>query len=473
MRQNHLKNPIFWAFALSIIYWGYLFFTTSMDIKFDAIGYEKIGTIIYQKGWSEYFNSGPYREPLYSFLISISMRLGDFFSISYQSIQKFFQLAILLFSQLLVLAILKKLKINQPWSAITIFYMGVSPALVNSALSLYSEILCYPFVLLIILFASKSWRAFTLSKTGHIRNGVFCGLLFVGVTFVKAIFEVITPIFLIPYFLFCLKSLLEKRKIIFFRSVAFFFAFLIVFYGSVISYKYINLKHNNHFALTDRGPFLFYGNAVRRIEKITPRSALAALASVPGDGVCLKFADPTLCEFWSFRTADGFGMGKYHNLIAEGKSPEQTDKILMRLGVAEILKNPLQYMLLMGVENLKMFFWESTQIGYVSYPSVLTKLFIFTPFKNGLRLLMSLLTFWALYCLVRFNWLKKGRLFLLEKHLDETTSLLFWMCNLIFLYMGAHTFFTIITRYALPIAPLYLILIAFSFNRLDKTAQSS
>jgi hypothetical protein len=70
--KNPLQNPFHLAFLASFIYWIYLTLTSHMIIEYDAINYEKMGKILAEKGWLEYFLSGPNREPLYPLLSKIS-----------------------------------------------------------------------------------------------------------------------------------------------------------------------------------------------------------------------------------------------------------------------------------------------------------------------------------------------------------------------------------------------------------------
>ena len=72
--------PLF-AFCVSMIYWIYLWFSSDMIIRYDSLGYEKLGVVLYHNNWIEYLTSGPNREPLYPWLISISMHLADLLSI--------------------------------------------------------------------------------------------------------------------------------------------------------------------------------------------------------------------------------------------------------------------------------------------------------------------------------------------------------------------------------------------------------
>jgi len=139
-----LKNPIFYAFGLSILYWGYLFMTTQPVLSCDANLYDLLGKMVHNKGWAHYFSQGPLQEPLFPLIISWSLRLSELFGPSYLAFQKGFQLFWLFITQLLTLNILRQLRINRRLGAAVIFYLGFSPALVNSALSLYSEIVVYP-----------------------------------------------------------------------------------------------------------------------------------------------------------------------------------------------------------------------------------------------------------------------------------------------------------------------------------------
>ena len=92
--RNIFRLAVLTVFLLSLIYWVYLVFSAQMQISQDAIGYEGLGRMIYQKGWQEFFETGPQYEPLYPSTISISMSIADRFSISYQLVQKFFQAGI-------------------------------------------------------------------------------------------------------------------------------------------------------------------------------------------------------------------------------------------------------------------------------------------------------------------------------------------------------------------------------------------
>ena len=466
-------HPVFLAFAASIIYWIYLFFTSTMAIAHDSIGYQSLGTLIYEQGWVPYFQTGPNREPFYPFIISISISLGKIFSVSYHPFQKLIQLLLLFLTQLLTLKILKDLKVRDTLISLCVLYLGFSPALVNSALSLYSEIVTYPCLLSIIYLSSRAWLNFESSQSESALLGLLCGLAFTGITFIKGIFEIITPIFLIIFMLFATVSFMKKNSRSSVNSLTFLLVFLLAFYIPVNLYKSFNEKYNGHFALTNRGAWALYGNTARRMDPIAMEKLPAALLYAPGEGVCKRVIDEESCRYWSFERSDELGYGKLHEVSNQNAPDKNIDKKMIHLSVKEILRNPPQYILFAGIEGLKMIFWESTQIGFVHYPGWLTTLFNFTPFKDGLRLIMSLLSFTALFYLTGFVWKRRSNIFSNKENTDEQTITIFITFVLIIIYIAIHSFFFILTRYTLPIAPLYLIMITFYLDRIISGSNNS
>jgi len=434
MKEKIQNKLIIAAFATSLSYWIYLFFTSTMPIVYDSISYQELGKLIHDEGLIKYFQDGPLREPLYPFIVSISMRIGGFFSMPFQIVLKIIQLLFLFLTQILALKILQKLKIRNALISLCILYLGFSPALVNSSLSLYSEIITYPLILAVILLCTKnSWK-----------SGICLGLVFVSLTLVKGAFEIITPLFLIVYIL----SIKNKRKVVYILSI------LIAFYIPLNAYKALNDKYNENFTLTDFRAWALYGNTARRMEASTFRHFLTALAYMPGEGVCKKLFKETECDFWSYRKSDELGYGIFFKHHSPELSGSDLNSQFITLSINEILKNPFQYALYMGIEGMKMFFWESTKIGYVEYPKGLTALFDFTLFKDGIRLIMSFLTFIAFLYFSKSVWSK-------QKRTEEQNLLLFCIFVLITNYIAIHSFFFVLTRYVLPIAPLYLITITF------------
>lgn len=461
------KSAFFYIFLLLFIYWGYLLSSSQMTIQYDSINYEKMGQLFAQGEWIKYFKTGPNREPAYPLLISISMKIADLFAVSYQKIIAAFQILILFFTQILSLKILKRLHISKIWCAFAILYIGISPALVNSALSLYSEIVVYPFLLGIILFAVAARQGLCTKTQGYKVFFYATGfsLCFVLSTLTKAIFELIFPIFLIPFITVSLHSLLRKNFSAFKNSLMFLATALIIFYSAISGYKWLNKTYNGQFVITDRGAWALYGNTDRRMAPLSFKRFLVALAYVPGEGVCRKLFNEKECAFWSFRESDGRGYAKSSELSQTGMNDTQVNQELMRLATQRIAQNPAQYLLFVGLEGLKMLFWESTQIGFVTYPNWLQGLFAFGPFKDGLRLMIFLLTLSGIFYSTVYILKNRWALTDVQSQNHQDTGVLFFVLFMIFVYIGLYSFFFTLTRYSLPIAPLFVILIAFISSR--------
>lgn len=453
------RGPVFFVFLASLIYWIYLASTSRMIIDSDAIGYESAGRMLVQKGWLEYFLTGPNREPLYPFLVSLSMRLSSALSFSYQSIQVFIQLSLLFIAQLLMLRILRLLKINDWISGIAVLYLGISPAIVNSALSLFSEIVTYPLILAAILLTYKSWVSFSGGKGQAILFSILSGLTFVLMVLSKGIFEFIIPVFVALFFL---STLLTRSRKFILNAVLYMIIFSAAFYIPVTGYKLANKTFNGNFAITNRGALVFYGTAAKRAEPLTRESLLTALASVPGERFCQSVFGEERCSSWSFKRSDEFGYSKIAELEEAGLAPGEVDKETIRISLKRISQNPAEYALFWFLEGLKIFFWESTQMGFVSYPPGLTKLFSWWPLKNGLRLSMSILTFASIIYLTVFLWRGRKNVFLPQGY---TGTLPFFSVLLIFLFGGVSALCYILPRYTLPIAPLHIIIAAFLIQR--------
>jgi len=454
-KSNNSINPIYAAFLISILYWIYLGLTIKMIVVYDAAAYESLGKIISQQGWGEFFRTGPNREPFYPAMIAFSMNLGKIFGISYQFVQVIIQLLVLFLTQILTLCILRILKINNLLSALTILYLGISPGIVNSALSLFSEIAIYPLILAGLLLIYRSWLSFIGPKFRIILLAILTSLLFVVMTLNKGIFELVTPVF---FFLFILSAFFTRNRKLIVNAFLYLVVVLGIFYALVNGYKSVNEIFNGHFTVTNRGAWVLYGSTARRMEPLTKERFLTAIAYVPGEGVCQSVFGEKRCRFWSFWKADELGSQKVSEL--SNLPPKAVDNALITLSKQEVLKNPGQYVLLFAIEASKMFFWESTQIGYVVYPAGLTKLFAWAPLKNGLRLAMALLTLLAVVYLFMLLWRKRK-----EALESESSLILPYFCLLfIFSFVSLYSAFSIIARYLLLIVPLYLIIVTYVFQ---------
>ena len=462
---SYFKNPLFYAFCLPILYWIFLFFSTKMVLECDSLNYQYIGSLLYNQGWTEYFKTGPNREPFYPLLVSLSMLVSDVLPISFSAAQKLLQINFLFLTQLLSFIVLKKLHIRSTYTAATIFYIGISPALVNSAFSLYSEIATYPFVLVAVLLSARSWlNLHAKVQKNTILLGLLLGLSSLMITFIKGIFELVILLYLFPFVFLALKSCVKKNRVRFARSMIFLLAFAIAYYLPLNSYKFANKQYNGSFTLTNRGPWALHGNIARRSGTEALKRIPAAFAYLPGEGFCNAIFSRDSCEFWSASQSDRLGKEKFLKLRENGLSRKETEQALLRLSVQNLFQNPFQQTLFMILESFKMFFWETTKLGFVSYPRWMIKLFYFTPFKNSLRLFVFILTFFAFFLSWKFTWRKKDVLFSHTDKAREQDILLFFMLWFVSSYVIFHSLFFVLTRYALPVAPLYLILIAFSLQ---------
>lgn len=458
------KKAVIGVFLISFSYWIYLIFASGILIRHDAIGYERIGSMIYKKGWVEYFKTGPNREPLYPLSIAISMRIAEAFSISYQLVQKIIQVLILFITQILILRLLSRLRIRNIIKLIAILYFAFSPAIVNSAFSLFSEIIAYPFVLGIIFLGALSWQAIYNSGTGRIITlGFSTALLFALAAFGKGIFQYVFLFFLIPFFCILLNSIKERNKNVLLRSILYIVAVVLVFNSFIAPFKLMNKRFNGHFEFTNRYIAVLFGNAAKRVSPLNSRILFAHLASIPGEGACRLFFSEDECRYCEFFTADYYG-GEPLDKLLVGTSEDKIRSKTISLTFQTIAKNPLQYLMFMVIESLRMPFWESTQIGFVNYPSWLERLYNFKLFKNSLRLLIGFLTFLSLLYTLTIIYNKGIRLLDYPSGKSQDVILYLFIFLIIFSYTGLYSIFSILSRYALVISPLFITCIAYFIN---------
>jgi len=463
-KETIYKRAVLGVFLICLAYWGYLIFSSSMQISWDAIGYEKLGLIIYEKGWKEFFITGPHREPLYPFVISLSMGIADYFSVSYQLIQKIIQVVFLFVTQILTLLVLNKLRIKNAVKLLVLLYFGFSPAIVNSALALYSEIIVFPFVPAAVLLGVVSWQTIQARSFKNIvilSLGTSC--IFILATFGKAIFQHVFTLFLIPYFCISISSIRKKNKVVLLNSAIYILIAFLVFNSSVVWYKSMNKKFNNKLEFTNRYVDGLFGCVAKRAEKLTSRKFFMYLASIPGEGVCRSFFSDKECRDGEYHRVDYHSRETLATLLKNTPKEEVKSKTIA-LTFKKAMQNPFQQILLIGFEMLKMPFWESTQIGYVFYPSWLENLFNFRLFKDGLRLIIAILTYCSIISLA-IGILKKRNVLIIPGSSEaEIVITILFIFLIIVSYTGLYSLFLVITRYILPIAPLYIISIAYFFN---------
>ena len=454
-------SPALWVvFGSCLVYWIYLIFSSEMYVVFDAIGYEQAGRTLYEKGWVEFFKAGPQREPLYSWLISVSMYFSGIFSCSYQMILKFLQVGLLFSTQFLLLVVLRQLKIHKTITLLVILYCGISPALLGATFSLFSEITTIPFVLLSLICMTQFWHALLNRSMRFVIGMAFltAGTSLV-VVFSKGMFIGVFFLYLIVIFgTVCVISVKEKKNY-WARASLYIMLSLICISSFMLGYMFLNKKYNGLFQYTGRYTSAIVGSAYKRSQKVTPRIFWAHVASIPGKGVCRKFFSEKECVYCEAYSADYFG-----GMALSGIPVQEQDAKMFQLAKEQIKKNLGQYVMFMVYEAARMPFWESTQAGFVGYPAWLSRLFSMGVFKDGVRLLVSCLTICSLIFML-------GRLpvfyrSLFEVREGQSSQTCFFLVFIVLAYTSFFTLTFVVTRYAFPIAPLYLVMIAYWFNHL-------
>jgi len=350
-------------------------------------------------------------------------------------------------------------------TAALVFYWGFSPAIINSGLSHFSEILSYPIILGILIFTTKAWQCLNTGDRRIIRYAFLLAPLFILIISVKGAFELILMLFLLPFFIRIFYALLKGDR----HKVKFGILFIaIILFGVnlfTLPYKSLNQKYNGKFAFTDRGPWMFYASAVKRTQLLTQQQQRAFLASIPGSGVCRSLVTKEDCYFWSSEMDSGIGRSKTQEYERKQIPYSQEDTELIRESLKIILSHPVQYFLLLPLEGLKMFFWESTRIGFVEYPQWLHNLFVTDVIRYGIRLFLSALTLLAYFNLFRLCVVRRHFFFNRKKggEEDRITILLFIFITVL---VSVYSLVYVITRYSLPIASLYVASIALLIDNL-------
>jgi len=452
------------VFFLCFAYWGYLICSADIIVVFDAINYEQLGEMIYKKGWIEFFRTGPHREPFYPLVISLSMKIANALDISYYYIQKAIQVFALFTTQILLLVLLAKLKIHKRVQLAIILYCGFSPALVNSAFSLFSEIITYPFVLLAVLFVSVSWNEVhggNRSKVIFMAMG--SAVSFLLAAFNKAIFIYVFLGLLIPFLVIMVSSGFFRQKKTTINSFIYLIVAFGIFFICIFSYKWMNKRHNGNFEFTTRSDNLLFGNAYKRANPLTGKIVAAHLASIPGAGVCKMFFSEKECRYCEFHAADSY-LGPVLNAVLNNVEEENKKKRIIEVTLEKMKQHPFQYLFFMAVESCRMPFWESTQVGFVDYPKWLKQLYSNKGVRYGLRLVVSLMT---VLSLVFFIWeiVWNRKLLLNFSQEGRRMHIGFFSILIIGIFTLLYSLFSVVTRYAFPIVPLYLLIIAFSVQK--------
>ncbi|MBF0386308.1 MAG: hypothetical protein HQL20_00465 [Candidatus Omnitrophica bacterium] len=457
---------IFSVILVSLCYRIYLACTTNMIICWDSLEYRDLGRLLQNNDFLSYFKGGPRREPIYPVLVSVAMHMESWSGIVYTRILAGIGVGILFITQVLMYIVLRKLNVRIWICAFILLYFGFSPAINNTAFSLYSEISVLPWTLLSALLIAKSFE--TIISKNIVRSffaGAGIGSLFVIMTMIKAPFELVFFVFVGLYFVLLLRAFIQKNRPVIIKALVFIFTLCLVYEVPVTAYKMLNKVFNNNYALTGRGSWALYGGVALKTEPMTARKILTAIAHIPGNGACMRFFSEEECTYWeAFSASDGFGLGKYGQVSSTTPAAD-VDRVILGDCKKRILEHPFQYVFMSSFDWIKMFFWESTKIGFVEYPPWLETLYNKTIFKDGLRLLVSLGSLIAFIILLLSI---RNPVKLTDSQCPATKEqyLRFTIFVILLFYTGLHSMFNTVTRWALPLAPLYLVCVGYALQLL-------
>jgi hypothetical protein len=459
-----LKPWTFCSLVVSSIYLFYLAAFSRMTIWHDATGYEKLGTLLSQGQWVQYFVNGPEREPLYTLLVAAAMLIAKPLAIPYTSVVMIIQVFLFLMTQMMMVILMSRLKVRDHIQAIIILYAAFSPSLTNFTFILWSDFTPAPLILAGVLIYTACWKKLMEDSLG-IQKIVFWGMALAFVlttlTLLKGVFE-LAGMFIILSFVAAVPALNRKTWS---KWLVFVFTVIICFQGAINGYKAINWHFNHQYVLTDRGAWALYGNIARRMEPMTPHKWMAAAAVVPHIDFCTSLMGEDACRYWGSDTVSNqFGFEKMHELHAVLPA-SIANKTMIDLSVQSMLKNPLQAGGLGFLEGAKLLFWEYyTPTAYAVYPRWVQEIYGFRPAMLFLRTLLSILTVvaigWAVAVIFRRRPWANAR----EVLHDDQFLLIFAMTVWIISYIIPYSFFFLFGRYALALAPLYLVLIAGFLN---------
>ncbi len=445
-----------------------MFFTTEFVVVYDAQGYEEAGGMM-ARGWADYLRHGPQREPLFPWLVALSMRWGQAWGMSYHYPLKFFGLLFLALTLVLTRRLMGLLEINRFIAYAAVLYLGFSPTMSTSCLRLWSEFAAYPWVVLAVIWTIEAWAYLEQENPAGFQglrqaagHGARVAAAFLGIMAVKAIAEGVLLFFLWPFYAGIFLHWRRKNRFKTKQFAVFCLSVVLVFEGVVCAYKAGNALLNGHFAFTNRGEWALYGNTARRMQPLTlGRLGAAAAYAVPLAPCAAWFGEPD-CQYWSARHSDDIIDAKRAQLNAQGITGEAASHYYLGQSISMLLANPAQALLLMFIEAHKMFFWEPS-LSFEVFPHWLEKIFYAPRFVEVLMtaaFLASWMGFWfALFLLCR-RW-RRG-------WASGPSAAAGWVWHFVFWYMALYSLYFVIDRYAFPIVPLYVALAAFMADAIRK-----
>ena len=450
------KNFFFFLLILSWVYILSLACTSQLLVVHDAVNFQDLGRLVREQGWAAYLEGGPTREPLYPFLVSLAYGSGQALGVSHISILVIFQIAIIAISQFLLLKVLRRLRIRDTIAWLIVIYFGVSPAILNSALSGYSEIVTFPLVLgLALAFIDGAAAVLNDNFRRTAWAGAKLGIFYFLIAMAKGTYEYIFPVFTalslagLGFFILKRHYFLARRLGMFIIVAVFFF------YVPLTGYKLLNKHYNGHFALTHRADQIIFNSASLRAQPITKDKIISGLASIPGQDFCTLLLTPEQCHFWTTGNLEGVGYTPEIVAVQKSLPHDEVQHFLTSQAKEQIFKHPLQFIILTAVDTVKLFFWETTHLGFVEYPDWIKNFFNAVWFQEFLRFALFGFSlagfFYAAYFIITRRATSDPRIWILLPFL--------WLVTL---HVGIYAVCSaVVPRHALAIAPIFLVLAAF------------
>jgi hypothetical protein len=225
----------------------------------------------------------------------------------------------------------------------------------------------------------------------------------------------------------------------------------------------LNKQYHGSYRFTDdRGTNLLYTYAFKRTAPLTKELLSVTLLSIPGERFCRSFYEEA-CREWMWDNSN-LAIRK-RNALLEDTPDEEVDKIIFLWAFEQILSNPIQYFFLTSLEGLKMFFWESTKVGFVYYPPWLLHIHDNIIMKNGLRGIVGLLALFSTFFAGVYIW-KNRRKICDGSEAAEKDQYLFFVFFFLILFISLYALVMTLVRYSLPIAPLFIAVVAFTAQQM-------
>ncbi|MBF0533243.1 MAG: hypothetical protein HQL23_09165 [Candidatus Omnitrophica bacterium] len=449
------------CFVLPLFYWLFLILVTAPVVINDAVGYFAAGQQIAAQGWMAFLRGGPQREPLFLFLISLAVQWGAVLHAEPLFLLKLINFSLLFFSRALLWQILSRLKIAVPVIAAALLYTGISPAILDSALGVWSEIAAFPFVLLAGYAAAELYLQATSGASRRAAFGwaVVFGVGLLGAVGVKGIFEWVAPVFLFFYALCLLRAVGKQRTPAVLPALALILTVGAAFYAPLTVYKALNQAAHGQFVLTNRASTMFWGMSQVKTQDYTQRQVMVeALQSLNLNFPQLYerlFSAPER-EFWyDPRWAPLYGGPEDLKNVT---NPQVRNREITRRSLRIIAGHPGRFLWMCLIDSVKMFFWENSRVQNSAYPAELTA--VYWSALNSWLFLPNLLT------LISFGFVLfyVGRAARAAPNFYD--ALLVFTLALQMIFVGFYSMFWTIHRFAAPLIFVYIIWICVLLNRL-------